>query len=73
VYAVASDTPSAPPPPTLDVATDTSVTLNLSLPPDDGGQGLTSLELWRDGGDQDGSPADVEVATYDAASFSLSH
>ena len=73
VYIITSDPPSMPSPPTLDTATDTSITLSLYLPPDDGGLSLTSLELWRDEGNQDGSPSNVEVTTYDAASFSLSH
>lgn len=73
VYVVASDAPVAPPPPSLAAATDTSMTLSLFLPQDDGGQSLTSLELWRDEGAQDGSPAEVQVATYDVESFSLQH
>jgi hypothetical protein len=73
VYLVASDAPAAPPAPTLAAATDTSLTVNLFLPADDGGQSLQSLELWRDGGAQDGSLATVQVTTYVTSSFSLQH
>jgi len=58
-YALAVDAPSMPPAPTFVEATDTSVTIDISLPLDDGGQSFTSLELWRDEGDQAESPTFV--------------
>ena len=70
---IAADPPAAPPAPTRVAATDTLVTLALSLPLDDGGQALTNLELWRDAGNQDGSTTSVQVTTYTTTSFSLQH
>ena len=73
LYVTASDAPAAPPAPTLVAATDTAVTVALTLPSDDGGLPVRSLELLRDNGDRDGAPIDVPVATYDPYSFSLQH
>lgn len=73
VYDVAADAPDAPPAPSFVEASDTSITLAISLPLDNGGQILTSIELWRDDGAQLGNPSYVQVGTYDTTSFTLSH
>jgi large repetitive protein len=73
LYVTAGDAPAAPRAPTLVSATDSAVTVALSLPADDGGLPVQGLELLRDDGDQDGAPIDVLVASYDPYSFSLQH
>lgn len=73
VYEVSADVPDAPAAPSFVEASDTSVTLAISLPLDNGGQILTSIELWRDDGSQADNPTYTQVSTYDTTSFTLSH
>ena len=72
-YAEAIDPPLAPPAPVVTSTTDTTVTLQLFLPLDDGGKPLISLELFRDAGAQDGSEATTAVTSYTSTSFALTH
>ena len=72
-YAIPADVPQAPPAPTFVEASDTSITIDLYLPLDYGGQSLTSMELWRDDGEQAENPTFVQVTTYDSVGFSLQH
>jgi len=72
-YAVAADPPAVPDAPTLVSADDTSITINITLPGDNGGQSLSNLELWRDAGDQAENPTYTQVTSYVSTSFSTTH
>jgi hypothetical protein len=73
VYAVAADPPAAPPAPVIVGATDSSVTIDIPLPLDDGGQSLTKIELFRDAGDQASTATYEAVTSYSPTSFSPRH
>ena len=73
MYEVAADAPDAPPAPSFVEASDTTATLAISLPLDNGGQILTGIELWRDAGDLLESPVYALVDTYDVAGAGPTH
>jgi hypothetical protein len=72
-YIIAADPPSTPLAPSLVSATDTSITLALTLPTDNGGRVLSAFELFRDDGTGAANPTYSAVSSFSSTSFALSH
>ena len=71
IYILASSKPSSPPQPTLSVASDNSITLDMQPCPDNGGSAIIGYYLYRNTG-TDGSTMSL-VSTYSSTSFLMTH
>lgn len=71
IYILAASVPSAPVEPTLSVASDNSITLNMELCPDNGGSPIIGYYLYMNTG-TDGSTLS-RLATYSSTSFLMTH